>query len=203
MSSPPSSAAPSCGSSSSSRNCRSTAGTPTTATVPPLFAIAIAWSVVDCSATQSNTTSALSPSAARTSSADGPTAASAPNSSARSRFAADRAVATTRRAPVALAAARMSSPIVPAPRIATARSRSTWQQAGYHLLVAPALAAAAALAFLLWLGGAAYTLLYAWAWARTPGTILHRGQSFSPMLHGVPALGRRALAGCRGEAPVV
>jgi signal transduction histidine kinase len=79
--------------------------------------------------------------------------------------------------------------------IATARSRSTWQQAGYHLLAAPALATAAALAFLLWLGGAAYTLLYAWAWARTPGTLLYRGQSFSPVAHGVPVLGRIPLDG--------
>ncbi|HEX4257295.1 MAG TPA: histidine kinase [Streptosporangiaceae bacterium] len=78
--------------------------------------------------------------------------------------------------------------------IATARSRATWQQAGYHLLAAPALAAAAALAFLLWLGGAAYTLLYAWAWARTPGTLLHRGQSFSPVQH-VPVLDRIPLDG--------
>jgi signal transduction histidine kinase len=79
--------------------------------------------------------------------------------------------------------------------VATVRSRATWQQAAYHLLAAPALAAAAALAFLLWLGGAAYTLLYAWAWARTPGTLLHRGQSFSPMLHGVPVLGQVPLDG--------
>ena len=79
--------------------------------------------------------------------------------------------------------------------IAAARSRSTWQQAGYHLLAAPLLAAAAGLAFLLWLGGAAYTLLYTWAWARTPGTLLYRGQSVSPMLHGVPVLGRIPLDG--------
>jgi signal transduction histidine kinase len=79
--------------------------------------------------------------------------------------------------------------------IATARSRSTWQQAGYHLLAAPALAAAAALAFLLWLVGAAYTLLYTWAWARTPGTLLYRGQSFSPILHSIPVLGRIPLDG--------
>ena len=78
--------------------------------------------------------------------------------------------------------------------VATARSRATWQQAGYHLLAAPALAAAAALAFLLWLGGAAYTLLYAWAWARSPGTLLNRGQVFSPVQH-VPVLGRIPLDG--------
>jgi signal transduction histidine kinase len=76
--------------------------------------------------------------------------------------------------------------------VATARSRATWQQAGYHLLAAPVLAAAAALAFLLWLGGAAYTLLYTWAWARTPGTLLYRGQSFSPVPH-VPVLDRIPL----------
>jgi signal transduction histidine kinase len=61
--------------------------------------------------------------------------------------------------------------------IATVRSRATWQQAAYHLLAGPALAAAAVLAFLLWLGGVAYTLLYAWAWTRGNGTLLGRGQS--------------------------
>jgi signal transduction histidine kinase len=79
--------------------------------------------------------------------------------------------------------------------IATVRSRATWQQAAYHLLAGPALAAATVLAFLLWLGGAAYTLLYTWAWTRTPGTLLYRGQSSSPMAHGVPVLGRIPLDG--------
>jgi signal transduction histidine kinase len=61
--------------------------------------------------------------------------------------------------------------------LAMARSRSTWQQAGYHLVVAPLLAAGAVLSFLLWLGGAVYTLLYTWAWTEPAGSLLSRGQS--------------------------
>jgi signal transduction histidine kinase len=74
--------------------------------------------------------------------------------------------------------------------ITTARSRSTWQQAAYHLLAGPALAAAAVLAFVLWLGGAAYTLLYTWAWTRPDGSLLQRGESFGtphvPVLEWIP-----------------
>jgi signal transduction histidine kinase len=72
--------------------------------------------------------------------------------------------------------------------IATVRSRSTWQQAAYHLVAAPALAAAAMLAFLLWLGGAAYTLLYAWVWARPPESLLRRGAASHPSIP-IPVLG--------------
>ena len=74
--------------------------------------------------------------------------------------------------------------------ITTVRSRSTWQQAAYHLLAGPALAAAAMLAFALWLGGAAYTLLYTWAWTRPPGSLLARGLSSGsvnfPVLKWIP-----------------
>src|SRR6201995_2388613 len=65
----------------------------------------------------------------------------------------------------------------PAGLLATVRSRSTWQQAAYHLLAAPLLAAGAVLSFLLWFGGAAYTLLYTWAWTEPAGSLLSRGQS--------------------------
>ncbi len=74
--------------------------------------------------------------------------------------------------------------------VAMVRARSTWQQAGYHLLVGPALAAATALAFLLWLGGASYTILYTWAWTRPDGTLLRGGQSAGvahvPVLQWIP-----------------
>src|SRR6202012_4584629 len=65
----------------------------------------------------------------------------------------------------------------PAGLLATVRSRSTWQQAAYHLLAAPLLAAGAVLSFVLWFGGAAYTLLYTWAWTEPAGSLLSRGQS--------------------------
>jgi signal transduction histidine kinase len=70
--------------------------------------------------------------------------------------------------------------------LATVRSRSTWQQAGYHLVAAPLLAAGAVLAFLLWFGGAAYTLLYTWAWTEQAGSLLSRGQSEH---NAIPVLG--------------
>jgi signal transduction histidine kinase len=83
---------------------------------------------------------------------------------------------------------------------AAARSRATWQQAGYHLIAGPALAAAAMLAFLLWFGGAAYTLLYAYAWTASPGSLLQRGQlgrtaGAVPLLGAVPVDVYLTLAG--------
>jgi len=63
---------------------------------------------------------------------------------------------------------------------ATARSRATWQQAGYHLLAGPALAVAAAAAFVMWLGGVLYTLVYAYAWTEPPGSLLRDGESSPP-----------------------
>jgi signal transduction histidine kinase len=65
----------------------------------------------------------------------------------------------------------------PAGLLAAVRSRSTWQQAAYHLVAAPLLAAGALASFLLWFGGAAYTLLYTWAWTEPAGSLLSSGQS--------------------------
>ena len=42
--------------------------------------------------------------------------------------------------------------------VAAARSEATWRQLGYHLLAAPALAAAALIAFGVWLAGILYAL---------------------------------------------
>ncbi len=60
------------------------------------------------------------------------------------------------------------------------RSRATWRQLGYHLLAAPVLAAAAVAAFAVWLAGALYTLVYAYAWALPTDGLLYRGLSTSP-----------------------
>jgi signal transduction histidine kinase len=60
------------------------------------------------------------------------------------------------------------------------RSRATWRQLGYHLLAAPVLAAAAVAAFAVWLAGALYTLVYAYAWALPTSGLLYRGLSTSP-----------------------
>ena len=63
---------------------------------------------------------------------------------------------------------------------AAARSRATWQQAGYHLLAGPALAVAAAAAFGIWVAGVLYTLLYTYARTERQGSLLQRGQSSPP-----------------------
>ena len=65
---------------------------------------------------------------------------------------------------------------------AAARSRATWQQAGYHLLAAPALAVAAVAAFAAWAAGVVYTLVYVYAGSRAQGSLLQRGQ-WSPPNH--------------------
>ncbi|MBV9380477.1 MAG: sensor domain-containing protein [Streptosporangiaceae bacterium] len=64
---------------------------------------------------------------------------------------------------------------------AAARSRATWRQLGYHLLAAPALAAAAMAAFGMWLAGVLYALEYAYAWRLAPGSMLRRGTYPSPV----------------------
>jgi signal transduction histidine kinase len=63
---------------------------------------------------------------------------------------------------------------------AAARSRATWQQAGYHLLAGPALAVAATVAFVMWLAGVLYTLVYAYAWTEAPGSLLRDGEASPP-----------------------
>ncbi|MGH3173152.1 MAG: sensor domain-containing protein, partial [Streptosporangiaceae bacterium] len=66
------------------------------------------------------------------------------------------------------------------------RSPATWRQAGYHLLVAPALAVAATTAFAMWLAGFLYTLVYAYAWTLPGRALLARGQSSGPPGHLAP-----------------
>ena len=67
--------------------------------------------------------------------------------------------------------------------VAAARAPATWRQLGYHLLVGPALAAAAIIAVGVWLAGVLYTLVYAYAWTLSAGSLLQRGQSSSPPGH--------------------
>ncbi|HEY3647438.1 MAG TPA: histidine kinase [Streptosporangiaceae bacterium] len=66
------------------------------------------------------------------------------------------------------------------------RSPVTWRQAGYHFLVAPALAVAAATAFAMWLAGVLYALVYAYAWTLPGQALLARGQSSGPPGHLAP-----------------
>jgi signal transduction histidine kinase len=60
---------------------------------------------------------------------------------------------------------------------AAARSRATWRQLGYHLLVGPALAVAGIAVLGAWLAGVLYTLVYSYAWALPHQVLLWRGQS--------------------------
>ena len=71
--------------------------------------------------------------------------------------------------------------------VAAPRARATWRQLGYHLLVAPALAVAAIVAFGMWLAGILYALVYAYAWKLPAGSLLQRGQS-SPLPGHLPPL---------------
>jgi signal transduction histidine kinase len=57
-----------------------------------------------------------------------------------------------------------------------ARSRATWRQLLYHLVVGPVLAAAATAALFTWLAGICYTLVYLYAWrALPPDSVFRRG----------------------------
>lgn len=57
---------------------------------------------------------------------------------------------------------------------AAVRSQATWRQLGYHVLAAPALAAAAAVAVGLWLASALYALVYLYGWLLGPENFLRR-----------------------------
>ncbi len=57
----------------------------------------------------------------------------------------------------------------------TARTRATWRQLAYHLLVGPALAAAAILAFAMWLTGVLFTLSLLYASQLMTGSALQNG----------------------------
>jgi signal transduction histidine kinase len=61
--------------------------------------------------------------------------------------------------------------------LAAARTQATRRQLGYHLLAAPALAAAAVTVLGVWLAGILYTFSYTYAWALPVGTLLRRGQA--------------------------
>jgi signal transduction histidine kinase len=52
--------------------------------------------------------------------------------------------------------------------VAVIRSQATWRQLGYHVLIAPALAAAAAVAVGLWPASVACTVTFALAWVHHP-----------------------------------
>jgi signal transduction histidine kinase len=71
---------------------------------------------------------------------------------------------------------------------AAARSAATWRQIGYHLLVGPALAGAAAAAIGIWLAGILYTLVYTYAWALPPDGLLYRGRPMAAVSLNLPNL---------------
>jgi hypothetical protein len=81
--------------------------------------------------------------------------------------------------PQPFAGRRLSVPGV----VAAVRTKATWRQLGYHLFLAPALAAAAAAALGAWLAGLLYTVAYAYASALPPDGLLYRGR---PWVSGNP-----------------
>jgi signal transduction histidine kinase len=64
--------------------------------------------------------------------------------------------------------------------IAVVRSRATWRQLGYHVVVGPVLAAAEVAVLGVWLAGVLYTFVYAYAWALPHESLLWRGQRLGP-----------------------
>jgi signal transduction histidine kinase len=78
----------------------------------------------------------------------------------------------------------------PSPRaIASAvRSQAVWRQVTYHLLAAPALAAAAAVAVGSWLVGIAFAALYSYAWAMPPTSWPSRGLYADPSVERLPVI---------------
>ena len=65
-----------------------------------------------------------------------------------------------------------------------ARSQATWRQLCYHLLAAPALAAAAATAVGMWLAGIVYGFIYTYGWALPAGGALRRATYPVPLPQG-------------------
>ena len=68
----------------------------------------------------------------------------------------------------------------PSPRTiaSAARSQAAWRQVFYHLVAAPALAAAAMAAIGTWLASLIYLFVYAYGWGLPAGNMLHRGLYF-------------------------
>jgi signal transduction histidine kinase len=71
---------------------------------------------------------------------------------------------------------------------ATLRSQATWRQLGYHLVAGPALAAAAIVAFGLWLAGGLYALVYVYGWALPPDGMIHRGMGLPGTANPLPSV---------------
>jgi signal transduction histidine kinase len=78
-----------------------------------------------------------------------------------------------------------------------ARTRATWRQLAYHLLVGPALAAAAIVAFATWLTGVLFTLSLVYAGQVVGGSALERGslQGAGHRLGGLPLDAYLTVAG--------
>lgn len=55
------------------------------------------------------------------------------------------------------------------------QSQAAWRQTGYHLLAGPALAAAAATAIGLWVGGALFGTVYLYGWGISRDSLIRRG----------------------------
>jgi signal transduction histidine kinase len=69
-----------------------------------------------------------------------------------------------------------------------ARSQAVWRQVSYHVLAAPALAAASIVAVGSWLAGISLTILYSYAKALPPSTWLRRGLYADPSSSHLPGI---------------
>jgi signal transduction histidine kinase len=78
--------------------------------------------------------------------------------------------------------------LVPGAIVETVRSRAMWRQVCYHVLAAPALAVAAAIAVGTWLASVSYALVYAYAWGLPPGTMMYRGMYADPSATHLPRI---------------
>jgi signal transduction histidine kinase len=89
--------------------------------------------------------------------------------------------------------------VIPPPRVgrwrptppaiaAGMRSPQSWRRASYHLVAAPALAAASLGAVGSWLVGIAFASVYLYAWALPPTSRLHRGLQLDPSQSHLPRI---------------
>jgi len=58
--------------------------------------------------------------------------------------------------------------------VAALRAQSTWRHVAYHLVAGPLIACAAIVAVGVWVAGAVFGLVYAYAWALRPGSLFYR-----------------------------
>jgi signal transduction histidine kinase len=82
--------------------------------------------------------------------------------------------------------------------VEAARSQATWRQLGYHLVAAPALAAAVLAAICAWLGSLLLALVYLWGWSLAPGAFFRQATYPSGSVTGSRAYGMTQVGSTMG-----